>query len=159
MNPAQDLVNQKHIEHLFYGEYAKRQKILSNLTLEQVTATPSKQLHSIFAELWHTVLWQRICVTRDENLFEQTWAQGDLYPSHVPEKLEEWTALVEEFLSGIERALEWTETPEKLNLEVNPGETMKDILHSLAVHNAYHMGKIVALRQMMGIWETVDSET
>ena len=140
------------LEHLFYGEYAKREKILSDLTLEQVTTIPSIQSHSIFAELWHTVLWQKICVTRDENLYDQVWAKGDLYPKHVPEQLEEWTALVEEFLSGIEQALEWTKTPEKLNAEVNPGETMKDILHSLAVHNAYHMGKIVALRQMMGIW-------
>jgi hypothetical protein len=29
---------------------------------------------------------------------------------------------------------------------------MADNLVSLAVHNAYHLGKIVALRQMMGIW-------
>jgi hypothetical protein len=41
-----------------------------------------------------------------------------------------------------------------LNLEMNPGETMRDVLHSLAVHNAYHMGKIVALRQIMGFWTT-----
>ena len=141
-------------EHLFYGEYAERQKILSQLTLEQVTAVPSRQSHSIFAELWHTVLWQKIVVTRDENLYNQTWQQNDLYPKHVPEKLEEWTALVEEFLLGIKQALKWTTSPEKLNLEVNPGETMRDILPSLAVHNAYHMGKIVALRQMMGIWTT-----
>jgi uncharacterized damage-inducible protein DinB len=141
-------------EHVFYGEYAKREKILSQLTLEQVNAVPSGQSHSIFAELWHTVLWQKIMVTRDEELYNQTWQQGDLYPEHVPEKLEEWKALVEEFLSGIKQALEWTKSPEKLNLEVNPGETMSDILHSLAVHNAYHMGKIVALRQVMGIWTT-----
>jgi uncharacterized damage-inducible protein DinB len=141
-------------EHLFYGEYAKRQRILSQLTLEQVTAVPSGQSHSIFAELWHTVLWQKIVVTRDKVLYNQTWQQDDLYPKHAPQKLEEWTALVEEFLLGIEQALEWTKTSEKLNFEVNPGETMRDILPSLAVHNAYHMGKIVALRQVMGIWAT-----
>jgi uncharacterized damage-inducible protein DinB len=141
-------------EHLFYGEYAERQKILSQLTLEQVTAVPSRQSHSIFAELWHTVLWQKIVVTRNEALYDQSSQQDDLYPKHVPEKLEEWTALVEEFLSGIEQALEWTKSPEKLNLEMNPGETMRDVLHSLAVHNAYHMGKIVALRQIMGFWTT-----
>jgi uncharacterized damage-inducible protein DinB len=141
-------------KHVFYGEYAKREKILSQLTLEQVTAVPSGQSHSIFAELWHTVRWQKIVVTRDEALYDQSSQQDDLYPEHVPEKLEEWTVLVEEFLSGIEQALEWTKSPEKLNLEVNPNETMSDALHSLAVHNAYHMGKIVALRQMMGIWTT-----
>ncbi len=143
-------------QHLFQGEYAKRTKILSGLTLEQVTAVLSGQSHSIFAELWHTVLWQKIVVTRDEALYNQTWQQNDLYPKHVPEKLEEWTALVEEFLLGIEMALEWTKSPEKLNLELNPGETMRDILPGLAVHNAYHMGKIVALRQAMGLWTSSD---
>jgi uncharacterized damage-inducible protein DinB len=143
----------KQWEHLFYGEYAEREKILSNLTLEQVTAVASGQSHSIFAELWHTVVWQRIVVTRDEALYEQSWQIDDLYPKHVPKTLEEWTALVEEFLSGLERAVAWAESPEQLDLEVNPGETMRDILHGLAVHNAYHMGKIVALRQVMGNWE------
>ena len=87
-------------EHLFYGEYAEREKILSQLTLEQVTAVPSGQSHSIFAELWHTVVWQKIIVTRDETLYNKTWQENNLYPKHVPKKLEEWTALVEEFLLG-----------------------------------------------------------
>ena len=30
--------------------------------------------------------------------------------------------------------------------------TMADELHSVAVHNAYHLGKIVALRQRIGAW-------
>jgi hypothetical protein len=29
---------------------------------------------------------------------------------------------------------------------------MADALNSLAVHNAYHLGKIVALRQSIGAW-------
>ena len=33
-----------------------------------------------------------------------------------------------------------------------PGVTMGDVLHSLAVHNAYHMGKIVVVRQLIGAW-------
>jgi uncharacterized damage-inducible protein DinB len=135
-------------EHLFHGEYAERKRILSGLTLEQVSATPSEQGHSIFAELWHIVLWQKI-VIRD-----QAWQAGDLYPKHTPEKLEEWTVLVAEFLSGLETALTWTRSPERLSLEVEVGVTMSDALRSLAVHNAYHMGKIVSLRQLMGIWVT-----
>ncbi len=141
-------------EHLFYGGYAERKKILSGLRLEQVTAVPSEQSHSIFAELWHTVVWQKIIVTRDEASYSKTPQEDNLYPNHVPEKLEEWTALVEEFLLGLEQAIEWTRSPERLDLEVNPGETMRDILPSLAVHNAYHMGKIVALQQIMGICKT-----
>ena len=126
-------------EHLLQGEYAERSRILSGLTLEQVSAVPVEQGHSILAELWHTALWQKI-VLRD-----QPWEEGDFYPAHGPEKLEEWTDLVTEFLSGLETELDLTRSPERLNLTVEPGVTMSDALRGLAVHNAYHMGKIVAL--------------
>jgi hypothetical protein len=44
------------------------------------------------------------------------------------------------------------QTPERLAVEVEPGVTMADELNSVAVHNAYHLGKIVALRQRIGAW-------
>jgi hypothetical protein len=130
--------------HLFVdGEYARRERVLSGLTLEQVKRPPSEQSHSIYEELWHAARWQTISVTRDERLYE-TGQGGELYSTHPPEQEEEWTALVTEFLSGLEKALEWASSPEKLGVEVDTGMTMGDVLHSLAVHNAYHMGKIVA---------------
>jgi hypothetical protein len=145
-------VNLSKWEHLFIdGEYARREKILSGLTLEQVTRSPSEQSHSIYEELWHAARWQTIVVTRDEGLYEK-WQGNDLYPAHLPEQEEEWTALVAEFLTELEKALEWASSPEKLAVEVDPGVTMGDALHSLAVHNAYHLGKIVAIRQLIGAW-------
>jgi class 3 adenylate cyclase len=36
--------------------------------------------------------------------------------------------------------------------EVGPGVTLAERLESLAVHNAYHLGKIVALRQVIDAW-------
>jgi uncharacterized damage-inducible protein DinB len=139
-------------KHLFVdGEYARRDKILSGLTLEQVKRPPSEQSHSIYEELWHAARWQTIVVTRDARL-TQAGQGGELYPVHPPAQEEEWTALVAEFLSGLKKALEWASSPEKLAEEVGTGETMGDLLYSLAVHNAYHMGKIVAIRQMIGAW-------
>lgn len=139
-------------KHLFVdGEYARREKILSGLTLEQVKHSPSERSHSIYEELWHATHWQTILVARDEGLYE-TWQSDELYPTHPPEGEEEWFALVAEFLSGVEKALEWASSPEKLSVEVEPGVTMGDVLYSLAVHNAYHMGKIVAIRQLIGAW-------
>jgi hypothetical protein len=56
------------------------------------------------------------------------------------------------FLEGARAAAAWGQTPERLALEWEPGVTMAEDLHSLAVHNAYHLGKIVALRQRIGAW-------
>lgn len=138
--------------HLFVdGEYARREKVLSGLTLEQVKQRPSEKAHSIYEELYHTVRWQTMVVTLDKRMNEIEQG-GDLYPAHPPVEEEEWSALVTEFLSGLEKALEWASSPEKLDVEVDTGVTMGDVLHSLAVHNAYHMGKIVAVRQVIGAW-------
>lgn len=138
--------------HLFVdGEYAARQKILSGLTLEQVIYRPSEQSHSIYEELWHTTKWQQIVAFRDEEY--ETWANEELYPEKAPVSEQDWRDLVSQFLSGLEKALEWASSPEKLKIESDPGITMDDNLVSLAVHNAYHLGKIVALRQMIGAWQ------
>jgi hypothetical protein len=139
----------KHL--LVDGEFAARTRILSGLTLEQVTRRPSPQSHTIYEELWHTTRWQNIVVNRDEELYE-TWQSGDLYPTSAPASEREWSALVEEFFAGLDRALEWTDSPEKLAVEVDPDFTMADALRSLAVHSAHHFGKILALRQALGAW-------
>jgi hypothetical protein len=141
-------------QHIFIddGEYAAPEKILAGLTLEQVTHVPSSQSHSIYDELWHVSKWQRVIVFRDEALYE-SWQKGELvYPKDSPTSKQEWDELVKEFFVGLEKVLEWTSSPEKLAMETDPGITMADNLVGLAVHNAYHLGKIVALRQMMGIW-------
>ena len=134
------------------GEFAARERILSGLTLEQVTRRLSPQSHTIYEELWHANRWQSIIVNRDEALYTE-WERGAVYPASPPAGEEEWDALVKEFLAGTEKALWWTESPERLAHETDPGSTMADVLRSLAVHSAYHMGKIVALRQQLGAWK------
>jgi uncharacterized damage-inducible protein DinB len=141
-------------EHLFKdGEFARRDRIVSGLTLEQVTRRPSARSHTIHEELWHTNRWQSIIVYRDEALYEQ-WQKGHVYPERPPASQEEWEVLAAEFLVGLEKALWWTKAPERLRDETDRGHTMADVLVSLAAHTSYHLGKIVALRQFMDAWET-----
>jgi uncharacterized damage-inducible protein DinB len=134
------------LKHLFLtGEFRARADLLSGLTLEQVNLRPDGASHSIYEELWHTAACQRSVLERSE-------PTGDAYPGAAPEHEEDWLRLVAEFLDGARSAAEMGESPERLALEVAPGETMADELVSLAVHNAYHLGKIVALRQRIGAW-------
>jgi hypothetical protein len=107
--------------------------------------------------MWHANRWQSIIVNRDEALYEE-WQKGRVYPSGGAASQAEWEALVAEFLAGIEKALWWTESPERLKHETDPGHTMADVLVSLAVHTAHHLGKIVALRQFIDAWETESRE-
>ena len=133
-------------KHLFVdGEYARREKILSGLTLEQVKRPPSEQSHSIYEELWHVVAYQ-------QSIIEPGDPAGDVYPSAAPEHEQQWHDLVRVFLDGARAAAALGEAPERLAIEVEPGVTLADELNSVAVHNAYHLGKIVALRQRIGAW-------
>ena len=135
------------LEHLFLtGEFAARADILSGLTLEQVTLRPDGASHSIYEELWHAAGYQRIIVERDP-------VEGDHYPTATPQHEQQWHDLVQQFLEGAQAAVAFAQAPDRLAMEVEPGVTMADELNCVAVHNAYHLGKIVALRQRIGAWQ------
>lgn len=136
-----------NLEHLFLvGEFPERVRLLSGLTLEQVTLRPDGASHSIYEELWHVVGYQQSIIAPSGD------PVGDHYPSAVPEHEDQWHDLVRVFLDGARAAAALGQTPERLAREVEPGVTMADELNSVAVHNAYHLGKIVALRQRIGAW-------
>ena len=133
-------------EHLFLtGEFAARADLLSGLTLQQVTLCPDGASHSIYEELWHAAAYQRMIVERGD-------PAGERYPSAAPEHEQQWHDLVRGFLDGARDAVALGQSPEQLALELEPGVTMADELHCVALHNAYHLGKIVALRQRIGAW-------
>jgi len=135
-----------NLEHLFLvGEFPERAHLLSGLTLEQVTLCPAGASHSIYEELWHVVGYQQSIIVPGE-------PAGDFYPNAAPEHEHQWHDLVRVFLEGARAAAALGHTPDRLALEVEPGVTLSDELNSVAVHNAYHLGKIVALRQRIGAW-------
>ena len=136
------------LEHLFLvGEFPERARLLSGLTLEQVTLCPDGASHSIYEELWHAVGYQQSIIVPGESA-----GDGDLYPRAAPEHEQQWHDLVQEFLEGARAAIALAQEPGLLAVEVEPGLTMAEELNCLAVHNAYHLGKVVALRQRIGAW-------
>jgi len=138
--------------HLFLsGEFRAREDLLSGLTLEQVNLRPTGASHSIFEELWHAATIQRCVVEQDKEL-EAVLRAGTRYPNAVPEHEQQWHDLVQEFLEGARAAIALAQEPDRLAVEVEPGLTMGEELNCLAVHNAYHLGKVVALRQRIGAW-------
>lgn len=135
------------LEHLFLvGEFAERAHLLSGLTLEQVTLRPEGAPHSIYDELWHLVGYQQSIIAPGGT------PPGDLYPTAAPQHEDQWQQLVQLFLTGARAAADLGQVPARLAAELEPGVTLADELNCVAVHNAYHFGKIVALRQRIGAW-------
>ena|SRR2546423_4300122 len=134
------------LEHLLLvGEFPEREHLLSGLTLEHVTLRPDGASHSIYDELWHLVGYQQSVLAPGAPV-------GDVYPLAAPEHEHQWHDLVRAFLVGARAAAALEQAPGRLATEVEPGVTLADELSSVAVHSAYHFGKIVALRQRIGAW-------
>lgn len=137
------------------GEFAPRTHILGGLTLEQVGVRPIGAPHSIYEELWHAAEWQRLTLDRDEAAHER-WEGGEQFPSRPgPEDEAAWQTLTDSFLAYSERAVRLADDETFLESDESeryPGATWRNALECLAVHNAYHMGKIVLLRQLLGNW-------
>lgn len=140
-------------KHLFLdGEFSPRERLLSGLTLEQVTRRPAGASHSIYEELWHATTWQRIVVERGDVGGDVSLGGEPDYPSEPPDSEQAWHDLVTTFLAGAAKAVACGQSREQVGTEIVPGLPTAEALHSLAVHNAYHLGKIVALRQLIGAW-------
>ena len=134
------------LEHLFLkGEFAERKRLLSGLTFEQVSIRFNGAPHSIYEELWHATAYQT-------SIIDPSDPNRDRFPTEQPTSEQQWHDLVEKFLKGAQTAADLESEPERLAAEVQPGLTLGEDLQCVAIHNAYHLGKIMAIRQQMGAW-------
>ena len=118
--------------------------------------------HTIYQELWHLAFWQQMTLD---------WISGretpypsqpsDPFPTEDQIAAEPWPTLCSRFLDGAAQAATATENPDHLTTIVRcpsrPGHpvrlmTVQEQLVSLTAHNAYHFGRIVLLRQLLGAW-------
>ena len=134
--------------------------ILEGLTEQQVHHRLPNTPHTIFEELWHLAFWQQVTldwVAHIETPFPTRPEDG--FPA--ANETEPFVVLRERFLDGALKAaaaagdLDHLEDP--IRCPSRPGiptrtMSIRDQLISLATHNAYHLGRIVVLRQLMQAW-------
>ena len=118
--------------------------------------------HTIYQELWHLAFWQTVTLE---------WISGvetpypekttDPFPTEAQVAAEPWPELRSRFLASAEAAAAMAEDTALLATTVRcpspPGRpvrlmTVHEQLVSWAAHNAYHLGRIVLLRQLLGSW-------
>ena len=144
------------------GAAAAPAQILDGLSDELSHRVPSGAPHSIYEELWHIVFWQQITldwIGGIETSFPASPRDG--FPTVLDAEREDWGQLCARFFDGIARATAIVRTDSLLNQTIRcpsrPQEpvrimTVREQLESLAAHNAYHFGRIVLLRQLLGAW-------
>lgn len=141
---------------LLSGGFAPREALLRGLSLEQVSAVPVGAPHSIYQELWHVTTVLRMSLD-DGRVALESWPLEAHFPeSSAPVTESDWRDLVAGYLSAaselVSRSKEpgWLESPDPGYERF--GMTWRDALEFLAVHSAYHFGRIVLLRQLLGAW-------
>jgi len=137
--------------------------IIEGLTDDLVHRELPNVPHTIYAELWHITFWQQMTLDWIANI-ETPYPTKPSDGFASKPNTETWDQLRQRFLSGADQAAAAAEDTLRLDHPVRcpsrPGAptrvmSMRDQLISLATHNAYHLGRIVLLRQLLQSWPPV----
>ncbi|MCA9839130.1 MAG: DinB family protein [Trueperaceae bacterium] len=136
------------------GAHANVREILKGIELKQLGVRPDVSPHSIYEELWHLVYWQDLLldwIHGEERIIPEE--EGHDWPKkQAPAELKEARELVRRFLEGINSAAQLARHVAELDRIVLQKYTVRSLLETLLAHNSYHLGQIVLLRQLIGIW-------
>jgi uncharacterized damage-inducible protein DinB len=144
------------------GAAAPPSHILEGLSQGIVHRLPGNAPHSIYEELWHLTFWQQIALDWIDGVETPFPASArDGFPTVLDAEREDWEQLCARFFQGNAEASAAARDASHLEMRVRcpsrPGEpvrvmTAREQLENLGAHNAYHFGRIVLLRQLLGAW-------
>jgi uncharacterized damage-inducible protein DinB len=152
------------LEQVLIGDSAHTPpaNLLENLASDFAHRSINGAPHTIYEELWHIAFWQQLTldwVGGIETPVPDHASAG--FPTQSDADHEDWDRLQQRFFQGCQEAVAVTQDLSRLNAEIRcpsrPGMpvrvmTVRDQLESLGAHNAYHFGRIVLLRQLLGVW-------
>lgn len=144
------------------GAHADALACIEGVSLEAAGRRLPGFPQSIFGLVWHAAYWMDYELARIDG-------KAPPYPDHAeaswpktpaPRDEGEWHEAQARFRAGIAAldalaALPLAQTEAKVALTsqtTNQGDTVKDIVWQTLVHNSYHLGQVVLLRQALGAW-------
>ncbi|MEW5702357.1 MAG: DinB family protein [Candidatus Zixiibacteriota bacterium] len=140
------------------GEHAHVKPLiaLEALTAAQARQRPRRGLATIWEQLAHMVFWQDIMLARlrgEAPPYPKSAADG--WPPMPPARdaVAEWADLVAHFANGLKTAQRFAKTTDLARIiRTKTKRTTVEQLIALAQHNSYHVGQIVTVRRMLGLW-------
>jgi uncharacterized damage-inducible protein DinB len=134
------------------GAHVEAKPALERLDWKSAGSKPEGAPHSIFQLVNHLVYWQEWVLK---------WLSGKkpTVPKHAsgswpgrvrPASAKDWQQTVKRFLSGLDKLEGHLNGAD---LCVKKGEMSRlEMIQPLVLHNSYHLGQVVLLRQMLGKW-------
>lgn len=131
-------------------EFLHPREVLHGITPQDACRALPGCPHTIAQLVAHMLWWQRrrIAFVRQENPGEFA-LQVDDWPDVKPE---DWDGLVEAFFATLAEMQQLADDPEAMRRILFEGRNAGFTLTSHACHNAYHLGQVVLLRRLAGIW-------
>ncbi|MFX0169886.1 MAG: DinB family protein [Candidatus Hodarchaeota archaeon] len=130
-------------------------KALQGLTAEEAKKQPVKNERSIWDHLFHMVFWHDITLKaiQEEDIDWQSLKDKDWLPEDADFTDKAWKKLVAKFTTHLIKLKELSET-EDLTRTVKGfgGAPLGRGIIIEFQHNSYHIGQIVLLRKILGIW-------
>jgi hypothetical protein len=136
--------------------FAKPANIIEGIPFTLVTLRPHGLPHSLYEELWHLNYWLRFSLAdiRGENpKLPAHSTEG--FPSDNDTLTETaWQTLLDAVREGLDGLAVLAGDETELRRMFRPDRSVADELTIVAAHNAYHFGRMVTLRQLLGIWSS-----
>jgi hypothetical protein len=145
------------------GAHMSFDEAVADFPIEAINAKPPGVAYSF----WHLIEHLRICqwdileFARDPQHVSPEFPVG-LWPQ-PNEKTDAagWQRTIDLFRADLEDVIALTQNPEidlTTELPHAPGYTYLREILLVIDHNAYHVGELAVLRQVMGLWGTRDAE-
>jgi hypothetical protein len=133
--------------------FANPQHILADISPEQAVFVPDGALHSIASHTAHMAWWLRQALHHIQTQ-ATTWQriEGEEFPLEINSK--DWDAIRTDFFASLETFKALTDNQALLEQGYVSGKnTVLYVVLDFALHNAYHLGQIVLLKRLQGIWK------
>jgi uncharacterized damage-inducible protein DinB len=137
-------------------------RVLHGLDEELAHRATAGSPHTIYEEVWHLAFWQQVTldwINGIDTPCPEHASHG--FPGDDAKRRENWETVRHRFLEGTQLAASVARDEDWLKRAIQcpspPGKptrtmTVREQLESLTAHNAYHIGRVVLLRQINNSW-------
>ncbi len=140
------LLSQLKSTHVNEEWFVPASLALADLTPEQANWSPGGENHSVAQLATHLVFWNGRILEQLRGAKPGAFS-GDNKETFTPVDATTWPATIaklDEILKGMEQVIE-TADDAKLS-------AMADTIAHVSAHNAYHLGQILYVRKLHGVW-------
>jgi hypothetical protein len=150
----------KHLLELLEGgqAHAKFDDVIKNLPASARGKKPAKFPHSPWMLLEHMRLaqWDILEFSRNAKYVPREWPREYWPKTEGPANAAAWSKSIQQFrrdLKAMQKLVANSKTDLFARIPWGDGQTVLREALLLADHNAYHLGQLLDVRRMLGVWK------